>query len=338
MGGETIGALGEDALIELFAKDAGSPGSRLIVPNGDDAAAFITEAPYATVITTDSLVEGVHFDLAYYAPVEVGRKLLAVNLSDVAAMGARPRYVLLSITMASTVAVEVAAGIATGIRDQCRAYGLTVIGGNTSKTTGPMVLTATLIGRVHPDDIVRRRGTLVGDALYVTGTLGDANGGLRIATRGTVPSTDDPRFPLFSALVEPVARVDAGRLLAKTHLVHAMCDVSDGIGRDLTRLLGPEGLGAHVDAHRLPISPALQAYAVDTGENTELIALEGGEDYELLFSADPDHEREIIEALRPVSIEVTRIGTATASKEIEVFMSDGSVISPPEGYDHFRGG
>jgi thiamine-monophosphate kinase len=333
----TVGALGEDALIELFAKDTGLPSSHLIVPNGDDAAAYVTEAPYASVITTDALVEGVHFDLSFTTPPELGRKLIAVNLSDLAAMGARPKYVLLAIAMAPSVAVEVAAGIATGVRDQCRAYGMLLIGGNTSKTSGPMVLTATLIGRVLPEEVIRRRGTLVGDALFVTGTLGDANAGLRVAKAG-VPKTDDPRFALVSALVEPVARVEAGRALAKSRLVHAMCDVSDGLGRDLGRLLVPEGLGAHVDAHLLPISPSLRAYAREVGESAELIALEGGEDYELLFTADPDDGEALFEALRQASTPVTRIGTVTASREIEIFMSDGIVIGPPDGYDHFRGG
>lgn len=331
----TVGELGEDKLIEIFAEDLGNLGSRVLVPNGDDAAAFIVEPKYAVVVTTDSLVENVHFEQAYYAPQKIGRKLMAVNLSDVAAMGARPRYVLLSMCLPPSLSVETAKGIAAGIRDHCRSHGVAIIGGNTTRIAGPMVLTATLIGRVEPDDIIRRRGTQHEDAIYVTGRLGDANAGLRLVRSMTLPTGDHPLYPLFSALVDPTPRVEAGRALSRTKVVHAMCDVSDGLGRDIYRLLGPEGLGARIDAHALPISSALRTFAADFGLSAEEIALEGGEDYELLFTADPANEREVMRACEGVATPVTRIGTVVAAPEIEIFMPDGSVISPPGGFDHF---
>lgn len=333
-----IGALGEDRLIEIFAAEPGSGGARLIVPNGDDAAVYMVEAPYASVVTTDTLVEGVHFDLAYTNPRFVGRKLMAVNLSDIAAMGARPRYVLLSVTLPPTLPVAVASALAEGIREQCREYGVSIIGGNTARTRGPVVLTAVLIGRVHPDQVIRRRGTLVGDALYVTGSLGQAAAGLRLATGGGWhPTRSDQVGELFLALVDPVPRIEAGRVLAKTGLVHAMCDISDGLGRDLTRLLGPEGLGARIQTGALPISPALRRFAAERGEAAEALALAGGEDYELLFTADPDQEKTLGLALAAVGTPVTRIGEVTAAPEIEVIMPDGAHIAPPRGYDHFEG-
>jgi thiamine-monophosphate kinase len=334
----TVGELGEDRLIEIFAEDTGNLGSRVIVPNGDDAAAFVVEPKFAVVVTTDSLVEGVHFDTAYYAPQKIGRKLMAVNLSDIAAMGARARYVLLSICVPPSMSVESAKGIASGIREQCRAYGVSIIGGNTTRTTGPIVLTATLIGRVEPDDIIRRRGTLHEDGIYVTGRLGEANAGLRLVKTQTLPTADHPLYQLFSALVDPVPRIEAGRALARTKAVHAMCDVSDGLGRDIVRLLAPEGLGARIEAHTLPISNALELFAKDAGLSPEELALEGGEDYELLFTADPALEKEVIEACAGVATPVTRIGTVIAAPEIEIFMSDGSVIAPPSGFDHFAAG
>lgn len=140
---------------------------------------------------------------------------------------------------------------------------------------------------------------------------------------------------MFSALVDPTPRVEAGRALAKSKVIHAMCDVSDGLGRDLHRLLTPEGLGARLDGHSLPISPAMRKFAEENGLSAEEIAVEGGEDYELLFTADPQHEREIITALSNVATPVTRIGTVIVRPEIEVFLSDGTVVSPAEGFDHF---
>ncbi|MCK6549965.1 thiamine-phosphate kinase [Myxococcota bacterium] len=332
----TVAELGEDGLIEIFAADPGAISPTLLVPNGDDAAAFMLDPRYASVITTDTLVEGVHFDLAYTPPHKLGRKLLAVNLSDLAAMGARPKFALLSVTMPPSTLADVARGIASGIREHARLHGVTIIGGNTTRTTGPMVLTAILIGRCEPDQLVRRRGTQLGDALFVTGQVGSANGGLRVAKRGgPLPGGDHPFYPLVSALLDPVPRVSAGRALAKQHLVHAMCDVSDGLGRDLRRLLEPEGLGARIEAHNLPMSDALRQLAAGMGTSPELMALEGGEDYELLFTADPHDEREIVRVLAEVGTPVTRIGTVIAERELEVFMPDGSVISPPSGYDHF---
>jgi thiamine-monophosphate kinase len=332
----TVGALGEDELIEIFAATSGQIDPHLVVPNGDDAAAFVLEPMQAGVVTTDTLVEGVHFDLAYCPPHTVGRKLVSINMSDLAAMGARPRYILLSVTMSPEVGIETAEAIAGGIREKSRAHGVTIIGGNTARIEGPMVLSATIIGRAPPEELVRRRGTLMGDALFVTGRLGDANAGLRLARSGRIPEPGDRLHSLFSALVDPIARVSAGRALGKSGLIHAMCDISDGFGRDVGRLLAPEGLGAHIDANALPISEALSSYAEETGESAEMIALEGGEDYELLFAADPDHEKDIIEVLAETATPVARIGQVTAG-EMEVFLSDGSVIAPPEGWDHFRG-
>jgi thiamine-monophosphate kinase len=338
MAPRTVGEAGEDKLIELFSEEAGALGSRVVVPNGDDAAAFVVEPKYAVVVTTDSLVEGVHFDLAYCAAQKIGRKLMAVNLSDIAAMGARPRYVLLSVCFPTETTFELARAIASGVREQCRSHGVAIIGGNTTRTSGPIVLSATLIGRCEPDDLIRRRGTLHEDAIYVTGRLGDANAGLRLIREMTLPTGEHPLYPLFAALVDPVPRIEAGRALARTKLVHAMCDVSDGLGRDIQRLLGPEGLGARIEGHMLPMSNALKMFASDAGISPELIALEGGEDYELLFTADAKDEKEIVGALAGVATPVTRIGTVTASREIEIFMPDGSVISPPAGWDHFEGG
>lgn len=330
----TLGAIGEDALIELFARDGGPTSPKLLVPNGDDAAVYFLEPPYASVVTTDTLVEGVHFDLSYATPRSVGRKLLAVNLSDIAAMGGRPRYVLLSVCFPPSTKVEVAAEIAEGVREHCRTHRAAIIGGNCTQIHGPIVLTATLIGRVEPDLVMRRRGTWVGDALFVTGALGQARAGLLLEHK-PVPSTD-PAYPLYSALVDPVPRVEAGRALAKARLVHAMCDVSDGLGRDIHRLLGPEGLGARLHAQQLPISPALAQFAVERGLSPEELALQGGEDYELLFTADPNDAPEVERVLGQMGTPVAQIGTVTAAPEVEVILSDGTVAALPSGYEHFR--
>jgi thiamine-monophosphate kinase len=327
--------IGEERLIEIFSAEAGSLGSRVIVGNGDDAAAWFVEPQHCSVITTDSLVEGVHFDLAYSSPHQVGRKLISVNLSDIAAMGASPRYALLSVSFPGNTSVEIAKGIAGGIREQCKAHGVAIIGGNTTRTYGPIHLGATLIGRGQPDELVTRRGTQVGDVIFVTGQLGDARAGLHFAQQKIKIPRSDYRQKLVDRLVDPEPRVKAGRYLAKAAAVHAMCDVSDGLGKDLRRLLVPERLGARLDANKLPISASLAQYAVEAELNKDLLALEGGEDYELVFTAAPEDEKLVHETCAAAATPVTLLGTVTVKPEIEVVMSDGTVLPVPGGFDHF---
>lgn len=331
-----VAELGEDALIGIFASEGGDGGDkRILVPNGDDAAAFMTSPGEATIVTTDALVESVHFDAASSPLRCVGRKLIAVNLSDIAAMGVRPRYALVSVAIPPSTPVRAVRQIAEGIHEQCAEHRTRVIGGNTARTYGPMVLTATLLGTAKAKRIVSRRGARPGDAVFVTGTLGDANGGLRLTRARSVPARSDPMFPLYSALVDPLPRVAAGRALSKSRLAHAMCDVSDGLGRDLRRLLSPVGLGARIAAGALPISEALRAFAARSGLSAEALALEGGEDYELLFTADPRSEHEIVEVLSRIATPVSRIGEVTRSPSIEVSAADGAVAALPQGFDHF---
>ncbi len=335
MSNETVDAIGEDGLIELFSIEAGSLGGKVIVPNGDDAAAYFLESKYVSVVTTDSQVEGVHFDLAYTPPNVVGRKLVSVNVSDIAAMGAASRYALLAVSIPPTTPVETAQRIALGIRDVCKANGVAIIGGNTTTIDGPIVLTITLIGRAEPSQLVRRRGTLVGDAIFVTGHLGDARAGLEVARAGPPPSADDPRYPLFSALIDPVARPRAGRKLGEAQLVHAMCDVSDGFSRDVRRLLEPEGLGARIEGSALPISDALRQYAEATARSPIPIALAGGEDYELLFTADPNAEDQIQQLCANAGTPVSRVGVVTARPDVEVRLPSGEIVELPTGFEHY---
>jgi thiamine-monophosphate kinase len=327
--------IGEDRLIEIFSAEAGSVGSKVIVANGDDAAAWFVEPSHCSVITTDCLVENVHFDLSYATPHQVGRKLIAVNLSDIAAMGATPRYVLLSVSFPGNTSVDIAKGIAGGIREQCKAHGVAILGGNTTRTLGPIHLTATLIGRAQPNELLTRRGTQVGDAIFVTGTLGNARAGLHFAQQKQRVARGDYRSRLLDALLDPEPRVKAGRQLAKASVVHAMCDVSDGLGKDLRRLLVPERLGARLDANKLPVSPQAAEYAEHAGLNRDLLALEGGEDYELVFTAAPEDEKHVQATCAAAATPVTLIGSVTTKPEIEVVMSDGTVLPVPGGFDHF---
>lgn len=332
----SVASLGEEGLIEIFRGSDGRLGNHVLVPNGDDAAAWFVEPGFASIATTDSLVEGTHFDLSYTPPRAVGRKLVAVNVSDVAAMGGHSRYLLLSICIPPDCRIRTARQIALGVEEACDRHDVTVIGGNTTSIRGPMVLTATAIGRAERHALVTRRGTQVGDAILVTGHLGEARAGLALVGRDGRPPDDSPLFSLYRALVDPKPRVVAGRKLGQAGLVHAMCDISDGFGRDLGRLLGPEGLGARIDACRLPISPALREFAARCEGSAEREALAGGEDYELLLTADPNDEAEIAQLCATAATPVHRVGFVTQEPKLEVVMPDGAVEPLPAGYEHYR--
>ncbi len=310
-----------------------SESSALLVPNGDDAAAW-RFASGASVVTTDSLVEGQHFDPAYTPAYDVGRKLMAVNLSDLAAMGATPRYALISLCLPGALLVSTARAIADGLHAQARRFGVAVIGGNTTGIAGPMVLTATLIGQAAPEVLRRRRGTPVGASIFVTGTLGDAAAGLHGALAGRRPAAGEPEHHLFRALVDPVPRVAAGIALARTGDVFSMCDVSDGLGRDLRHLLAADGLGARIEADRLPISSSLRAYAAAQGLEAERIAMAGGEDYELLFTARAEDEATLTSVVRACGADVSRIGVVVDGP-VEVVYADGHSAAMPTGFEHY---
>ena len=329
---KTLAELGEDGVIACFAAAGPAPGPDVLVPNGDDAAAFRLPPGEAAVVTTDSLVEGVHFDFGFSPARAVGRKLIGVNASDLAAMGARPRYALISVCADQGVSADRIAGIAAGIGEACHEEGIVILGGNTTRIAGPLVLSATLIGVAAEGRLLRRAGSVAGDRIYVTGTLGDARAALAVAL-GPKPSAGPLAEALLARLIAPRARVAAGLALAETGAVHGMCDVSDGLGKDLRRLLAGERLGARIDAAAIPISAALAEAAAGMGADPLAFALAGGEDYELLFTAAPGSGELIRAACLQARTPVTEIGVVAPGGF--VVERAGAAGPLPEGYDHF---
>ncbi|MCC7384261.1 MAG: thiamine-phosphate kinase [Deltaproteobacteria bacterium] len=330
----TLGEIGEEALIRLFAQPERPIPPEVIVPNGDDAAVVRPRPGRSTVVTTDGLVEDIHFRLATADPRRLGRKLMSVNLSDLAAMGADPRYALLALCFPVATPVAVAEGIASGIYDRAGEYEVAIIGGNVSRIHGPIVLQATLIGDVEEANVLHRRGAVPGDALFVTGRLGRARLGLFLAQD---PEARGPHEETMrAALEDPEPRVAAGRALAASHLVHAACDVSDGLGRDLRRLLTPTGLGAIVEADSVPLDPGLAEIAQRLQLDPLDLALEGGEDYELLIAAPASFEGALIGCCAAVGTPLWRLGTVTADRRVLVRHPDGTLRAMTAGFDHFN--
>jgi len=294
----TLADLGEPALIRRIARRAGhSPGKSWTLGIGDDAAILRTRPNEELVFSTDTQVEGVHFLFGRETPRTIGRRALAVNLSDLAAMGAEPVGALLSLCAPSDMALTVFDGLIAGFVDEARRFSCPLVGGNLSSAQISS-LTVTVIGRCARGGALRRKGLRAGDLLYVTGTLGVAAlARLRADRDGTALRR------------VPTPRIDAGRALARMGAVHACIDLSDGLASDLGQLLDGTSLGAEIDLAELPAPRGLQRACRELGIDSAALLAGGGEDYELLFALAPKGAAIGPSALRKrLGVPVSRIG------------------------------
>nr|WP_298133485.1 thiamine-phosphate kinase [uncultured Pseudoxanthomonas sp.] len=308
---------------DLIARIRARTGTRddVVLGIGDDAALLAPPPGLQLVVTADTLNAGIHFPHDS-APVDIGWKSLAVNLSDLAAMGAAPAWCTLSLSLPQSDATWID-GFLDGFLDLAERHGIALVGGDT--TRGPLSISVTAMGLVEPGRALRRDGARVGDDVWVTGTLGDAAGGLARLSGETVPA-------LRARLDRPSPRVDAGRALRG--IATACVDVSDGLLADLGHIASRSGVGAQVDVDALPMSEALHA-AFDEATRTALQA-SGGDDYELCFSAPAD-ARDRVEALSSqLGLRITRIGRMAAGEGVQAVHADGRPWSSERrGYDHF---
>jgi thiamine-monophosphate kinase len=307
---------------------------------GDDAALLDPGPGMLVAATVDALVEGRHFQMATSTPEEIGHKALAVNLSDLAAMGAEPCWVLVSLLLPATLAVEVLDGIYAGLRGTAQRYGVAVVGGNVAATDGPLTIDVVALGRCPRDSQITRHGAHPGDMLLVTGSLGAAAAGLLVA-RDPDPAVDVAQSLLYqahSALVSPIARVEAGQALASRQLVTAMLDVSDGLASDLRHLCVASDVGAELEESLIPVDAAALAIAGRYGREPLTLALQGGEDYELLCAVAPERQDETLAALRAVGCTPAIIGRLT-TPDVGVTLRrvDGTLEPLPiRGWDHLH--
>lgn len=306
-----------------FTRPAGD--ADVLVGIGDDAAVLGTSPRLA--VTVDTLVETVHFPLRTAADA-VGHRALAVNLSDIAAMGARPRWCLLALTLPEGEPAWLEA-FAGGFHALAERYGVALVGGNL--THGPLSVTVTVLGAFADGAPLTRSGGRAGDDVYVTGTLGDGAGGLALLRDGGEAADGEAGRALIERFLRPVPRVEAGVALAG--VASAAIDVSDGLGADLEHLCTASGCGADVDVERVPLSAELAAAFAP--EAALARALAGGDDYELCFSAAPGDGERVEAAMRSAGTPVTRIGTLTEGSGIVWRRGGERVDLPTEGYLHF---
>jgi len=325
---ESVAARGERTLLEEIRRLVPAAGPVLWGP-GDDAA-LLARRRHPLLLTTDALVEGVHFRRGWLSPHALGRRAFAVNASDVAAMGGRPLAAVLAITAPSALpAVDLRAMVA-GVRDAARAAGAALAGGNLARAR-ELSLTVALLGEA-PAGAIGRAGGRPGDRLFVTGALGAAALGLRTLRRG-------PSIAAGEAVRRwrhPVARLDVGAVLARRRLAAAMIDLSDGLLIDAERLCAASGVGAEVRLDRLPQARAL---APLPPARARALALAGGEDYELLFAVRPARVAALGRAVRGLGCPVTAIGTLTRGRGVRLLDARGRPVRPPAraGFGHFGG-
>jgi thiamine-monophosphate kinase len=275
-------------------------------------------------LTTDAMVAGVHF-LPEDPPDLVGRKLLRVNLSDLAAKGAVPLGYLMTVSAPATTPDVWFAGFAAGLEDDQRRFGITLLGGDTTATPGPITLSLTAIGHVGPGEAVSRAGARVGDAVWVTGIIGDGALGLAVA-QGRL---SDPSGYLLSRYRLPQPRLG----LRLAGIASAVMDVSDGLVQDLAHLCRAAGVGAEIEAALVPLSAPARA----AGEDWMATCLTGGDDYELLLAIPPGNEDMLTEAARPAALQITRIGEFCGTEpQVVVRGVDGAPMALARGgWSHF---
>lgn len=323
--------LGEFGLIERIRR-AFPPGQGVALGIGDDAACIRFQRQ-SFLFTSDLLLEGIHFDLRWTSFYALGYKTLAVNLSDIAAMGGLPSYLTLSLGIPVDFEAKDVEEFYRGIMDLSSRSGVSLVGGDTSASKR-FFISAALLGLAPFGPIPRNRAK-AGDDLYVTGTLGDSALGLKLLKkRRTSPTRREIKY-LISRHLLPTARLKAGSVLARERLAKAMIDVSDGLVQDLTHLCKASKVGAVVWEKSLPISPAYRDFS---GRRGLLEALTGGEDYELLFSLRPRDRSRLKKIERSLGVPVTRIGKCLPVNEgVRILDSRGKPRSlSVSGYDHFR--
>jgi thiamine-monophosphate kinase len=317
---------------------------------GDDAAVFKAMAGSDVVASTDLLVEDIDFRRDTTRPDLLGHKALAVSLSDVAAMGARPRWALLSIGVPETVwNSEFLDSFYSGFFELAARYGVTLVGGDVSRTPDRIVIDSILIGETPKAGAVFRSGAAPGDQIFVTGYLGDAAAGLRLIERGARLQlrTDQPAQAnseadehhrleyLLLRQLQPEPRVGWGLLLGEQQLASAMIDISDGLSSDLNHLCAESKVGALIDAAGIPIDPLVTELSGRRALDPLMLALHGGEDFELLFTVNPDKAARL--PARVDGVSVTCIGEIKAANH-GVFISEGSRNwnLEPGGWEHFK--
>ncbi len=330
----TVSELGERRLLARIRErlgDAASLSAAVVIGIGDDAAVVAPTRNALTVLTTDAQVEGVHFDRRYSSPADIGVRAMAVNLSDLAAMGAVPRWVLLSFALPANFLVEDVDLIAEGIGAVARDHNVVVVGGNLTRSPGPLIIDITAVGEVRPRRALTRSGARPGDELYVSGTIGGSAAGLEMLRAG---SQAHPQC--IESHRRPSARVRLGVAVSQARAVRAAMDLSDGLADALLQVAQASNCGVEIDADALPIEPGARQWWEANGIDAVSAALTGGDDYELLLAIPRAWRGRLRHArVRVAEPPLTKIGVLTKDPGARVLLRNGRRETLPGGFEHF---
>jgi len=325
--------LGEFGLIRRIRERAIPTDPALIRGIGDDVA-VINRGRKALLVTTDILIEDIHFERTWTDPALLAKKSLVVNLSDIAAMGGTPKYFLISLGLPQDLPWSFIASFYRGLRQAARQFHVDLIGGDTSLSRR-IVINICLLGEGTKKRLLYRSGARVGDLIFVSGTLGDAALGLKLLQRGGGKA--GPKRLIYKHLL-PVPRIELGHALAEKKLATSMIDVSDGLLIDASHLLEESKVGGLIREDQVPLSRLYRKWIGSYAHDPDRFALSGGEDYELLFTAPPRHREKILRLGSSLKVPVCCVGEIRPRREGFHILGKGGRVSSPRrlGFEHFK--
>lgn len=315
-----VSEMGEFELIEHLARIIPQKGPGVVKALGDDCA--VLQMPgELTLWTMDSTIEGIHYLPHLATPAEIGRKALLSNLSDLAAMGGTPRYAIISLSLPAETSVEWVERLYSGIAELARKTGVSIVGGNTSRSPQGVRLEISVLGTVREVEILRRDGAMPDDIVMVTGSLGDGYCGLESALHPEIPVDTQTREILLARYRNPVLYLEEARIIAASGLASSMIDISDGLSSDLLHICNASKVGVEVDSRKLPISDEVTRFSKGSGAEAWNYALAGGDDYGLLLTAP---ERTCEELIKKISSStgtmLTAIGRILEPEELRTII------------------
>jgi thiamine-monophosphate kinase len=327
----------ESEIISRLRKLARVTGE-VLVGIGDDAAVISLPGGKDLIACCDLMVEGVHFRSEWAPPRLLGRKALTVNLSDVAAMGAIPKFAMISIAVPPGFRAEFIDDLYKGLFEMANASGVKIIGGDTSSSRDSLFIDVSVIGECESGRAVTRRGARPGDRIYVSGSLGASALGLSLLEDGfrlDGSNVVSDAIRAMSRHLAPEPRLQLGRALGEAGLATAMIDISDGLSTDLWHILDESGCGAIIHADAIPIAKSVRSFASDAqGIDALRLALDGGEEYELLFTVRPEDERRIAELLISSDVALTAVGEIVERGGLQLEREGSLEPVQPAGYEH----
>ncbi|RIV17038.1 thiamine-phosphate kinase [Alicyclobacillaceae bacterium I2511] len=326
----------EFGLIEHLCQQSPRQGPHVRVGIGDDAAVLTLAVGEEQLVTTDTLVAGVHFLPQTLSMEDVGYKAVVSSVSDVAAMGGEPRHVLLALAIPENAALLDLEALYEGVAEACREYRCTLVGGDVVHTAGPLVITSTVLGGIPAGTALLRSGAQQGDVVFVTGRVGGSGAGLALLVDpGPFAVVPEDEWVLQSFHRRPKAQVEAG-LILRQEGAHSCNDITDGLASELNELATASRVRLRVDAQRVPVASAVRNFARARGQDPLIYAWYGGEDYQLVGTAPPLGFARALARCASVGIELTAIGRVEAGDGVVVEWEDGRQdVLAAKGYNHF---